>query len=294
MKKNNLKYPVGVIDVGSNSVRLMITDGIFVKKNLIITRLGSGFLSDGSLSASSMFLTVNAIKELKDLAEKNGANKVFAFATAAVRKAKNQKDFISLVKEVCCLDLDVVSGDLEAELSLSGALKGESGAVIDIGGASSEIAFSNGEKTLFKHSYNVGAVTLFNGYKRRESEIDNYLDTVIVKSGECTSDVVKAVGGTATSLAVISLKLNKYNPTLVNGHYISKDKLVKIKDYLYSVSPEFLAETYAVERKRADIIAGGASILLKILNVYDLKGVTVSESDNLEGYLDYVKGKYER
>lgn len=294
MKKNNLKYPVGVIDVGSNSVRLMIADGIFVKKNLIITRLGSGFLSDGSLSASSMFLTVNAIKELKDLAEKNGANKVFAFATAAVRKAKNQKDFISLVKEVCSLDLDVVSGDLEAELSLSGALKGESGAVIDIGGASSEIAFSNGEKTLFKHSYNVGAVTLFNGYKRRESEIDNYLDTVIVKSGECTSDVVKAVGGTATSLAVISLKLNKYNPTLVNGHYISKDKLVKIKDYLYSVSPEFLAETYAVERKRADIIAGGASILLKILNVYDLKGVTVSESDNLEGYLDYVKGKYER
>ncbi len=294
MKKNNLKYPVGVIDVGSNSVRLMIADGIFIKKNLIITRLGSGFLSDGSLSASSMLLTVNAIKELKDLAEKNGAIKVFAFATAAVRKAKNQKDFISLVKEVCSLDLDVVSGDLEAELSLSGALKGESGAVIDIGGASSEIAFSNGEKTLFKHSYNVGAVTLFNGYERRESDIDNYLDTVIVKSGECTSDVVKAVGGTATSLAVISLKLNKYDPTLVNGHYISKDKLIKLKDYLYSVSPEILAETYAVERKRADIIAGGASILLKLLNVYDLKGVTVSESDNLEGYLDYVKGKYER
>ncbi len=294
MKKNKFKYPVGVIDVGSNSVRLMIADGIFNKKNLIITRLGSGFLSDGSLSASSMLLTVNAIKELKDLAEKNSANEVFAFATAAVRKAKNQKDFILLVKEVCDLDLDVVSGDLEAELAVKGALKGESGAVIDIGGASSEIAFSNGDKTFFKQSYNVGAVTLFNGYERRESDICNYLDNAIVKLGDCTSDVVKAVGGTATSLASISLGLKEYNPTLVNGHYISKEKLINIKDYLYSVSPEYLAKTYAVDRKRADVIAGGASILLKLLNAYDLKGVTVSESDNLEGYLDYVKGKYER
>ncbi len=293
MKKNNFNLPVGVIDVGSNSVRLMIADGIFNNKNLIITRLGSGFLNDGSLSAESMLLTVNAIKELKTLAENKGVKTFFAFATAAVRKAKNQKQFTALVKDVCGLELDVVSGDLEAELAVKGALKREKGVVIDIGGASSEIAFSNGEKILLKNSYNVGAVTLFSAFKRLEKSIDEYLDKTILKNGDIDAKLVKAVGGTATSLAVISLGLKKYNPSIVNGHYISKENLIKIKDYLYSVSPEVLAKTYAVESKRAEVIAGGASILLKLLTVYDLEGVTVSESDNLEGYLDYLKGKYE-
>ena len=293
MKKNNFNYPVGVIDVGSNSVRLMVTDGIFCKKNLITTRLGSGFLSDGSLSTEAMLVTVKAINELKNLALENGANKIYAFATAAVRNAKNQKDFVSLVKDVCNLQLDVVSGELEAELAVKGALKNQKGIVIDIGGASSEIAVSSGEKILYYRSYKVGAVTLFKGYERREKDICDYLDTIIENSSEFDYSVVKGVGGTLTSLAVISLGLKEYNPSIVNGHYISIKELNSIKDYLYPVTPKDLSKTYAVDEKRAEIIAGGASILLKLLSNYKLGGVTVSESDNLEGYLEYIKGKDE-
>lgn len=288
---SKILYPVGVIDVGSNSVRLMFTDGVFSFKNLIITRLGGGFLPDGSLSINSMATTANAIKELKDLALSKGAKSVFVFATAATRKATNKDEFISLVKDIAGLELDVVPGELEAELAVRGALKNDSGAVIDIGGASSEIAFSKNGEIYYKISYNVGAVTLNTAFNRNREEIEKYLDGFIVDKANLYESNVKSVGGTATSIGAVSLNLKEYDATLVNNRYVSKEDLIKIIDTLYSLTPEEISSRYAVPLKRADVIAGGASILLRLLNAYNLDGFTVSESDNLEGYLDLILTK---
>lgn len=288
---SKILYPVGVIDVGSNSVRLMFTDGVFSFKNLIITRLGGGFLPDGSLSINSMATTANAIKELKDLALSKGAKSVFVFATAATRKATNKDEFISLVKDIAGLELDVVPGELEAELAVRGALKKDSGAVIDIGGASSEIAFSKNGEIYYKISYNVGAVTLNTAFNRNREEIEKYLDGFIADKANLYESNVKSVGGTATSIGAVSLNLKEYDATLVNNRYVSKEDLIKIIDTLYSLTPEEISSRYAVPLKRADVIAGGASILLRLLNAYNLDGFTVSESDNLEGYLDLILTK---
>ncbi len=290
MKKNNFALPVGIIDIGSNSVRLMFTDGIFIKKNLITTRLGGGFLSDGSLSAGSMLVTVNAVKELKELALKMGAKQVFAFATAAVRRAKNQSEFIGLIRDACSFDLDVVSGDMEAKLAVLGALKAQKGAVIDVGGASTEIAFSNGESIYFKHSYNVGAVTLSAETSGCEGSIEKRLSEIIKINDNYVENNVLAIGGTATSLGAISLGLTEYDSERVHGCYISKNQLIDIKDLLYGLEPKDICKKFAIDKKRAEIIAGGASIFLSVLNAYGLNGFTVSESDNLEGYLEYLKG----
>lgn len=291
MKKNKIIYPVGVIDVGSNSVRLMFTDGIFTTKNLMITRLGGGFLPDGSLSASAMLVTANAINKLKNLAIQKGAKSVMVFATAAVRKATNKSEFVSLVKDIADLDVDVVSGELEAELAVRGALQKDSGAVIDVGGASTEIAFSKNGEIYYKKSYNVGAVTLFTKFNRNKEEIEKYLDGFIVDNYSYDESNVKSVGGTATSLGAVSLNLKEYDANLVNGKYLSINDLEKVKETLYSLTPDEISSTFAVERKRADVIAGGASIILKILNAYNLTGFTVSESDNLEGYLDLISNQ---
>ncbi|MBR2377154.1 MAG: hypothetical protein IKA85_05180 [Clostridia bacterium] len=288
---SKILYPVGVIDVGSNSVRLMFTDGVFSFKNLIITRLGGGFLPDGSLSINSMATTANAIKKLKDLALSKGAKSVFVFATAATRKATNKDEFISLVKDIAGLELDVVPGELEAELAVRGALKNDSGAVIDIGGASSEIAFSKNGEIYYKISYNVGAVTLNTAFNRNREEIEKYLDGFIADKVGLYESNVKSVGGTATSIGAVSLNLKEYDATLVNNRYVSKEDLIKIIDVLYSLTPDEISSSYAVPLKRADVIAGGASILLRLLNAYNLDGFTVSESDNLEGYLDLILTK---
>ncbi len=292
--------PIGVIDIGSNSVRLMIPNGFFDNKNLIkkeqvITQLASGF-SDGKLSADSMFNTLNAIKKLNDLALSKGAKKVYCFATAAVRNADNASDFIKLVKDTIGLDIHVVSGQVEATLAVLGALGDNSGIVIDIGGASSEVAYSTGGDIKYAKSHKIGAVSLYDKLGRKKEDIDNYLSSFI-KEDSLLNFPIKtayAIGGTATCLAYIKLGIKEYDATKVHGTYLSYEDVKNLKDFLFTLSPNDLIEKYSLHEKRAKVISGGASILLTILDKYNLKGVYVSEKDNLEGYLKYLEKNYEK
>ena len=117
---------VCVIDVGSNSVRIMFSEnGLTIKKNNIVTRLGKGVNDYPFLLTSSMQKTVDAIKLFHAQAKEYGAEKVYIFATAAVRSAKNKQEFIDFVKKETGLTVDVISGEQEAKLGLLGALNGK-------------------------------------------------------------------------------------------------------------------------------------------------------------------------
>ena len=136
---------VCVLDIGSNSVRIMFAEnGLTIKKNNIVTKLGEGINDYPFLRVMAMERTINAIKTFYAQAKEYGAEKVYIFATAAVRYAKNKQEFIDLVKTETGLDLDVISGTDEANLGLLGALNGKKGGIIDVGGASSEVTVSNG------------------------------------------------------------------------------------------------------------------------------------------------------
>ncbi len=291
--KTRLLFPVGIIDIGSNSVRLMFTDGNFINKKLITTQLGRGVLKDKSLSFEKMFETANAVKELKDLALSLGAKSVFSFATAAVRNAKNSSEFTSLVHDLCGLDIDVVSSKLESELAVLGALQNQEGCVIDIGGASTEIAFNKNGKISYSYSYDVGAVSLHSKYNGNKEESEDFLNKTILEVKDKSSELVKGIGGTISSLAVIDLKLKEYNSLKVDNHYMSIETIENLKEDLYKSTPSKITSNFAVSSKRAEMIAGGASILLSVLKAYNLKGVYACESDNLEGYLRYVRKFYE-
>ncbi len=292
--KTKLKFPVGVIDIGSNSVRLMYTDGNFINKKLITTQLGRGMLEDKSLSFDKMHETACAVERLNNLALSEGAKSVFAFATAAVRNAKNKDDFTSLVYTLSGLKVDVVSSELEAQLAVLGALGNESGCVIDIGGASTEIAYAKQGKIDYVHSYNVGAVSLNFKYNQNKENIEKHLEESILYVGDRKAEIVKGIGGTISSLAVIDLKLKEYNSLKVDGHYMSVETVEGLRDSLYNNEPSNICDSFAVSQKRAEIIAGGASILLRILKAYNLKGIKACESDNLEGYLKYIGKTYEQ
>ena len=106
-----------VIDIGSNSVRLMfVADGKVLYKTLNTTRLGEGLAVSPYLREEAMARTALAVADFFYRAKDEGAEIVYAFATAAVRSAKNGADFVSLVKEKCGLSVEVVSGETEAEM----------------------------------------------------------------------------------------------------------------------------------------------------------------------------------
>ena len=289
--KNNLTNPFAIIDKGSNSVRCMFVENGKRDKITISTRLGEGLSFSNELKKEAVDRTVKVVVDLYAQALRRGAKSVYAFATAAVRNSTNGNVFVNEVKNKIGLDVDVVSGDEEGNLALNGALNGKDGGVIDVGGASSEITYRLNGKKIYGYSLPWGAVKIFDAYGRDKQKISNALNDLTALYGQIPLGEYYAVGGTATSLASVDLALTEYDANKVNGHYISLNRLEELVNELFALNPTEIANKYCVGNRRAEIIAGGAHIILSIVKRANLKGVTVSENDNLEGYLLKLGGK---
>src|SRR5699024_9599679 len=132
-RRGCMKY--AVIDIGSNSVRLLLwADGRSIYKKIETTRLGGGLSQTGRQSEAAIRRTADAVAAFAREAAREGAEKTAAFATAAVRSAENGRDFVRFVRAECGVDVDVISGEREAALGLAGALGGRDGGIVDVGG----------------------------------------------------------------------------------------------------------------------------------------------------------------
>lgn len=296
MRLTNLTY--GVIDVGSNSVRLLISkNGQTINKFAIITRLSKGLTDGGVLSEDSIKRTINALSFLKEKAIKDyKVDELFAFATAGVRCAKNKIDFINACKRELELDLDVVSGETEAEIGALGALSGSDGGFIDVGGKSTEIAQIKANKRSFSNSINLGVVTLYEKFSENVEDIKNYCKVVLENNIDKTKidcDNFVIVGGTATTIASIALSLKEYDFRIVDGYFLDKKTLLNVIKKLIATPINERSIKYCIQKGREDVIVSGAILILEIMNYLSLDGLTVRDSDNLEGYLIKKVGNYE-
>lgn len=278
---------IAVIDIGSNSVRLLMTsDGKTLYKTISTTRLGEG-IACGRLSAAAMERTAKAVRVFCERARGEGAQKIYAFATAAVRSSANREDFVRLVEAECGLQTDVVSGEEEAELGLSGALGREDGAIVDIGGASTELIFRKGGRRVYAQSRYIGAVSLFDSYGRDRKRLTAAIKEAIQGYGTvpaCDKPIV-AIGGTATSLAALALGLKEYDGAAVQDYRLTRERLEALTDGIFSCTAQELAQTTCLPFQRAEILGGGALTLAAMMDYLSVREAIVSERDNLEGYL---------
>lgn len=282
---NDKKY--GVIDVGSNSVRaILYSGGKVLFKTTVTTRLGEGLFTDGKISQNAFERTLNAFKRLVFQLIALGADEVLPFATEAVRSAKNGKDFAIAVKEQTGLDLDVVSGAVEGEIGLLGALNGGDGGVIDVGGASAEIVVANGGKVVYSHSLPLGAVRLFESCRQDLNLLEEKIVKNLPEYGKVPQYIdYCAVGGTANTLAFIDTGLEKYDDELINGRVITLEKMKSLRKKIGALTPDERVEKLYLNEKRAEVIFGGALLLEKIMETFNISQITVSTNDNLVGYL---------
>ncbi len=271
-----------VIDIGSNSVRLMfVADGKVLYKDLRSTRIGEGLALSGTLKTEAIERSAQAVKEFYDKAKSEGAEEVGAFATAAVRSAKNGQAFVERVKQLCPVNLEVISGELEAELGVLGALGEADGALIDIGGASSELVVKKQGAIIYKTSANIGVVRIKDAGENAQTLMQNALAEY---KNPPLNEVLYAIGGTATTLASLYLRLEKYNSNLVTGTEITANELKGMIDYLKSLSVAEIAKLPCMPAGRADIIVGGAVWLYTLIKRFEIEKIIVSDRDNLEGY----------
>lgn len=275
---------IAVIDIGSNSVRLMLwADGKTILKRILTTRLGAG-VQNRCLAEPAMERSAEAVSFFYNEAKKAGVERVFAFATAAVRSAVNKEDFLALVRKRTGLAIDVVSGGEEAELASFGALGTGDGIVIDVGGASSEVICKENGSAVYATSFPIGAVTLRERCSDERKKSESFVETVFADMPYLKGRTF-AVGGTATSLASLYLELEEYDAARVQNCFLSVKALNGLKEKLFSLSVEERKELRGMEEGRADVIAGGACILSHIAEKIGTDGIYVSDRDNLEGYL---------
>ena len=276
----------GVIDVGSNSVRLMISDGIdTLYKKPIVTALASKVDENNNLSQQAIKRTVEAVSFFVSYAREQKVDEIYIFATAAVRNAPNKKTFIDLVKDSTGIDVDVVDGVSESYLGALGALNGKDGAIIDIGGASAEIAVFEGGKQIYGKSLDAGVVVLHNKFDQNKEYALKFLKEMVQNYKNVPKTKFYGIGGTATSIAAILQHLEVYDSKKVDGFIILKDQLDVLTDKLYSMSIEERKQLKGLQPERALVIAGGCLFLSIIMDYLEIDRVVVSEKDNLEGYL---------
>ena len=275
-----------VIDVGSNSVRLMfVADGKVLYKALNTTRLGEGLASSSVLKEEAIIRSVNAVVDFYDRAIAEGAEKVYAFATAAVRSATNGQAFVDGVFALRPLRVEVISGEEEAEIGILGALGNSDGGVIDVGGASTEIVIKEQGELIFKKSVNIGVVRLKDKCGRAQDALTQTAREAAKEyDGLPAVTNLYAIGGTATTLAALALGLQTYDSQKVTGAVLTAQTMQGMADKLSAMSVEEIAALPCMPKGRADVLSGGAVLLATLMQELGVQTLTASDRDNLEGY----------
>lgn len=283
---------ISAIDIGSNSVRLaLVSDGKTLYKRIRTTRLGEGLSFSDSMKDEAIERNALAVADFVNRAKAEKTDKLYAFATAAVRSASNKAQFLARVKQLCGLEIDVISGETEAKIGILGALGNNDGGIIDVGGASTEVTFRAGGRTVYSKSVNVGTVRLFDLAARNKQKLLRIISEKIEEYGEFSAENVnmRAIGGTATRLAAIKHRLLQYAPEVTDGTNFTVGELEKYADGLLSTPVEIIRAN-TICSASAEVIGGGCLLLAEIMKKLKIKSLTVSERDNLEGYIIYKEG----
>lgn len=302
---------VSCIDIGTNSIRLMnaiYENGVFsdVQKHLSMTRLGKGVNETRMLDEARMEESVQVIYEYCEMAKGWGSEEILLMATSAVRDALNSVAFVKRVADRTGFTIDVISGDLEAEVGFRGVLLGaeqvamnhEAILVVDIGGGSTELIVGDRLGIRYAVSLNIGAVRLTGAYVSHDPVLD--METVALKSAAMDEiskvaamlkgysfQQVIGIGGTATTYATMVHGVDQYSRERVHGLTVDMDALEAFNALLASKTTEARKKIIGLEAKRADIIYAGGIILESVLKALERFHFSVSDYDNLEGYAAY-------
>lgn len=289
-----------VVDIGTNSVRLMIADAeggrlTTVRKALNTVRIGEGIGVSSGISQPAMARTIEALRAYKQEALDANAQTIYIFATSAVREAANREEFAKGVRESLNIPLDIISGDEEAHIGFLGAAgPGNRRGLIDIGGGSTEVLVGRDEDLEFVKSFKVGTVRSLSLYPDAEYDggksyaaLRGFIQAEIsvLKGKGFGSEKFIGIGGTATALAAIAMGLKTYDAEKVQGYTLTMDRLQSIFNMLSSVTLEQRRTITGLDAKRADVIVFGCVILMEFLNAIGTNAIEVSDRDNLEGYL---------
>lgn len=297
---------VAVVDIGTNSTRLLIADVNRTSGSVTdllrlsrVTRLGAGVDSGGRLSTEAVERTCAVLADYRRLIDEHGCEANLAVLTSAVRDAANGADFTAHVRDDYGLDARTLSGDEEAQLTFLGAMSdrepdSEPTVVVDVGGGSTEFVVGHDHTAGFHVSLQAGVVRMSERHIHSDPPAPAELQSLARDTRDIflqglpaherapvTSGI--AVAGTATSAAAIDQELDPYDPTRVHRYPLLLATVELLLARLAEMTEDQRREVVGLHPDRAPTIVAGMILLSEAMRAFELDRVEVSEHDILRG-----------
>jgi exopolyphosphatase/guanosine-5'-triphosphate,3'-diphosphate pyrophosphatase len=295
MSKKPLRWPVAILDIGSNSVRLVVFNRENPKKPFfnekVTCLLGKDMDKTGRLNPAGKKTARAAIAGFLQIARALGARKVHALATAAIRDARDGKAFVRSLNRDLRASIKIISGSQEARYSALGVLSCDpetKGVVADLGGGSLELARIGRGRVHEAFSLPLGTLRLHGRGRRLQRLIDKHMEDVpksMYKAGP-----LHAAGGTCRAIAAVHGKING-RKSKVKGYVLSRAELMKLYKKLQKMPPERMARTLDVDKGRARTLPQACFLLAHAMSILDSSKLVITTRGLRDGYLHDVIGK---
>jgi len=292
-----------VIDVGTNSVKLLVADVRGrdvqpVQEESRQTRLGKGFYETHRLQPEPIARTAEAVWEFAEIAREKSAVSVRVIATSAARDAVNPTDLTSSIERACGLKTEIISGAREAEWVFEGVatdaeLSGQPLLLLDVGGGSTEFILGRGAKKSFAHSFPLGTVRLMEQFPHSDPPtrgefirchdwLQNFLHGEVrpqlepalkIETGEIR---LVGTGGTTSILARIEKKLDRFDREKIERTNLSLEQVTAHRKNLWKLPLADRKETPGLPKTRADVILTGVLIYEAVMTEFGFRELRVS------------------
>lgn len=295
---------IAIIDLGSNSARLVlahvINDSYFVVYDELkeTVRLAQDMEREGYLKQARIAQAVKTLKMFRKLCDANNVDKVYAFATNAVRKAKNQRSFLEEINTVCGFKINVLTEEQEATQIYYGvinSLEVPKGVIMDISGSSIQLIHYNRRLILNRVNLPIGTMTLSNLFNENTTPLqqaqmietymlDQFKHIEWLKNLDPEYKFV-GVGGSFRNLASVVGRINKYPLDMVHNSHISADTFNRVYDMIKVLDVDKRSKIKGLSAQRADIFCAALSCIKSFFASTEFDEITVSGAGIREGFM---------
>jgi exopolyphosphatase/guanosine-5'-triphosphate,3'-diphosphate pyrophosphatase len=299
---------VAAVDIGTNSVRLLVADVdgssprdakvVPLERRMRITRLGQGVDRTRALAPEAIERTAAVLREYRGVLDDLGVTAVRATATSAARDSSNRDDFFTAARDALGVVPELLSGEEEAELSFLGATADLDAPapylVVDIGGGSTEFVLGTDAPTGLV-SLDMGCVRVTEQYLESDPPAPEELSNAVAAVRDLVAEVPRVIpgasdaatlvglAGTVTTVAAVELGIPEYDPEQIHHFVLTREAAEDVFRTLATESAAQRAHNPGLEPGRVDVIVGGTAVLVGIFRVLGFENMLVSEADILDG-----------
>ncbi|TIX17164.1 MAG: exopolyphosphatase, partial [Mesorhizobium sp.] len=290
------RRPLSIIDIGSNSIRLVVYEGLARSPTVLFNEkmlagLGRGIVSTGKLDPEAVTRSMEEFRRFRALSDQAGAEHMYVLATAAAREAVNGPDFIHRAEDVLKTEIRVLSGRQEAHYSALGVISGfhpANGIAGDLGGGSLELIDINGEAIGDGITLPLGGLRLQDMAKNSLAQAqkiarEQLARAKLLKGGQ--GRVFYAVGGTWRNLARLHMEMSNYPLGVMHHYEIPADSALSFLKQVTKAEIEKVRGIEGISKNRRSLLPYGAVVLQEIMAAMQPSKIVVSALGVREGFL---------